>query len=167
MSPLVPAFAVSLALGAIGCGEGEDDEGGSLESVGTDVCASGKRWSGATSGSPLMLPGEDCIGCHASGEGPSYTIAGTVYSELAQTNGCAGVSSVEVEITDATGKVITLSTNAAGNFATGQAVTMPIGARLRQAGKVRAMAASVNAGSCNTCHTADGTSSAPGRILAP
>jgi mono/diheme cytochrome c family protein len=158
-------LAIPIAVLAGACGE--SDEGGGLDSVDPSVCASGKQWTGGTEGSPSMLPGTDCIGCHASGEGPSFTLAGTVYSDPHAKDSCGGVAAAEVEITDANGQVLTLSTNPAGSFYTHQSVTMPIHARVLRAGKVRAMTQAVDVGSCNTCHTTNGASDAPGRILAP
>ncbi len=151
-----------------GCGEGIGPGfgGGGLTSVSTSTCASGMQWQGGESSS-AMSPGQDCIACHDSGEGPHYTIAGTVYSDPHAKNDCGGSSGVTVEITGADGKVLTLTTNEAGNFYSRAAVAMPFTARVRQGNNMLPMAAAQSTGACNSCHTELGANAAPGRILAP
>ena len=48
-----------------------------------------------------------------------------------------------------------------------EAVAFPIRARVIVNGTVREMMGTVLIGDCNSCHTQDGTSSAPGRIALP
>jgi hypothetical protein len=103
------------------------------------------------------------------------TIAGTVYPTAHEPDDCDGVSGgdVQVVITDAAGKTLTLSVNAAGNFYSSATITMPFNAKVVSGTKERAMQAARSTGDCNTCHTASGTNttpgeaSAPGRIMAP
>ena len=73
-------------------------------------------------------------------------------------------------MTDAQGRTVTLSTNAAGNFfyETNQgSFVAPYSAKVIAGGKERVMKQSVPSGDCNSCHTQDGKSGAPGRIYAP
>ncbi|MEZ4222915.1 MAG: hypothetical protein R3B13_18375 [Polyangiaceae bacterium] len=135
------------------------------------VCSSDTHWTGGNHESPLMRPGGTCIQCHsASGEGPTLLVAGTVYPTAREPDDCNGISAIDVVVTDAQGKTVTLSTNAAGNFfyeAAPGALVPPYNAKVVSGGKERVMKQSVASGDCNTCHTQDGKDGAPGRIYAP
>jgi hypothetical protein len=122
--------------------------------------------------SPIMEPGGDCIGCHSSGEGPSFTFAGTVMAALNDGTNCSGVEGVTVTITGSDGRSLALTSNAVGNFYLGAqsgTITFPYKAEVTRAGKTVQMLTSRSAGEtdCASCHTAEGTSGAPGRIVAP
>jgi hypothetical protein len=119
-----------------------------------------------------MQPGGACIDCHSRDEGPNFSIAGTVYPTAHEPDECVGATSsdIEVEITDATGAVFTLSVNSSGNFyreRSAGTVTMPIRARVIEDGRIRAMIDPVPSGDCNSCHTERGSMDAPGRIMEP
>lgn len=121
-----------------------------------------------------MHPGVACIDCHTSSnnrEAPSFTIAGTVYPtahEPADCNGLDGTTDgVQVVITDAKGKKLTLDVNDVGNFSSVATLTMPYTAKVVSGSKERVMSASQTTGDCNSCHTESGASGAPGRIMAP
>ena len=146
-----------------------DDGGGGADSTPDSRCASGLRWTGGNSESPLMHPGGDCIGCHSSGEGPRFLVAGTVSASLDEPADCFGVEGAVVTITDANGTSIDATSNAAGNFyiSARQNLAMPIHASVQLGGHVNAMGAAQSTGACASCHTATGTGGAPGRILAP
>jgi hypothetical protein len=118
---------------------------------------------------PLMEPGGDCIGCHSkSDEGPAYSLAGTVMAATDDDDRCVGVGGLTVEITDANGAVLELTTNAVGNFFWSEPVAMPYEARVvGPNGSSRAMATPQSSGACGSCHTASGDKGAPGRILPP
>ncbi len=161
----VAVILAGLLLGA--CGEGGEG-GNEPDRTPPAKCTSGASWKGEEG--PLMQPGGDCIGCHASGEGPKYDIAGTVMGALDDDLNCNGPSGVQVEITDANNQVITLTTNAAGNFfheANGSTLAFPIKAKVIKDGKENAMSAAQATGACNSCHGNPPTAGAPGRILAP
>jgi len=158
------AAACLAALGA-GCGVG--GEGGNPP---PEVCSTSKAWTSGDRESPEMHPGDDCIGCHSSGEGPRFLIAGTVMNDLKDDTNCYGVEGVTVQITDANGKVNELTTNAAGNFyleSRGGSLATPFTAKVLRGGKEKAMTAAQSNGACATCHTAGGANGAPGRILPP
>ena len=70
--------------------------------------------------SPQMEPGGDCIGCHASGDGPRFVIAGTVMNALHDDTNCAGVAGVTVRVTGADGLSVEMVTNGVGNFYLGR-----------------------------------------------
>jgi len=144
------------------------------------VCTSGQRWTGGNTGSPLMHPGVACLSCHSGTGGggedgdeapPLWTIAGTVYPTVREPNDCNGVNGttagVQVIVTDAAGRVLTLPVNTSGNFYTNAAVTFPFHARVVRGGVVRMMTAAQSSGNCNGCHTQDGANGAPGRIVVP
>ena len=124
-----------------------------------------------------MEPGNTCIGCHSQGEGPTFSVAGTVYPTAHEPNECNGKSGVNVVITDSAGHVFTLPTNSAGNFACGSRArqgfpacagfTPPYSAKVVSNGVERAMSASQTTGDCNGCHTESGANDAPGRVMAP
>lgn len=116
-----------------------------------------------------MKPGGDCIGCHSQGEGPRFTVAGTVMNAYNDDTDCNGVSGVTVRLTDTNGKTLDLVTNSAGNFyrqgATG--IATPFTVKLINGTRERSMATPQTDGNCASCHSAQGANGAPGRILAP
>lgn len=111
-----------------------------------------------------MLPGSPCIACHSPGnldddrapardEDEHFTVAGTVFVSA---NGGAGVSGVTVEVSDADGEVIQMTTNEAGNFWSDRQVTPPLLAELVVDGERTAMRGDFDSGDCNDCHACDG-----------
>ncbi|HXU02452.1 MAG TPA: hypothetical protein VN903_15920 [Polyangia bacterium] len=136
----------------------------------TPVCTSMKTWTLGNRGAPEMNPGRACIDCHARGEGPRFTIAGTVYPTVNEPDLCYGAASssgAQIVITGADGQTLTLSPNAAGNFYSAVAVALPFSAKVVSAAGTRAMMATQTSGDCNSCHTQMGANSAPGRIMLP
>jgi len=156
---------------AAGMPSGECTTGDSGTFGGPVVCSSGTTWTSGNRESPLMHPGVACIACHtSSGEGPRFKVAGTVYPtghEPDDCNGADAATGAAVEVADATGKVVSLPVNAAGNFYSTTTITFPIQVAVVANGHRRAMSSSPPTGDCNTCHTQDGTNSAPGRIALP
>jgi cytochrome c553 len=132
-------------------------------------CSSGQTYIGEEGST--MRPGEACINCHESrGEGPRLTIAGTVYPTGHEPNDCRGANrdtGVSIVITDADGNEYTLEPNQSGNFTSNQAIATPYTARLVTADGERKMFTPQTIGDCNSCHTQDGMSGAPGRIVLP
>jgi hypothetical protein len=134
------------------------------------ACLSGITWTGGDEGSPEMHPGRSCIDCHAQGEGPKFLVAGTVFREPTEPNDTYGVQGVVVQLTDVKGKVITLTTNKAGNFTLrtrGNSIAFPFTAKVLFQGREAEMATPQSTGNCASCHTAKGENGAPGRIVAP
>jgi mono/diheme cytochrome c family protein len=134
------------------------------------ACTNGK--STITFGSQSMRPGEACIDCHTKNFGPFLTVAGTVYPTAHESNDCKGsnVTSASIIITDKNNKTLTLHPNSAGNFYSQTTVTAPYTVKLTYQGRERDMTGLVVAptnGDCNSCHTADGSNGAPGRIMLP
>jgi cytochrome c553 len=115
-----------------------------------------------------MHPGGDCIGCHAqSGEGPRYSVAGTVMGDLSDADDCYGVEGVTVRVTDANDVTHEVVSNAAGNFFMTEHVPAPYTVELDWEGGTSAMLTPQSVGSCASCHTAEGANAAPGRTVAP
>jgi cytochrome c553 len=138
------------------------------------VCTSGQSWTGGNKGSSSMYPGRACITCHSTvGDAPKFQIAGTVYPTAHEPDSCLGTNAggaITVEITDSVGTVVNLNANSSGNFSFRSRTAplkFPYTAKVKQGTKVRAMTASQNNGDCNSCHTQDGKSGAPGRVMAP
>jgi hypothetical protein len=158
--------AAALVLGA-GCGEAESSGVG----ISPQVCSTSSAVSAGESA--MMEPGGDCIGCHSGGEGPAFTVAGTVMAALHDDTNCSGVAGVTVRLTGADGNAIELTTNATGNFSylhTGAGgLAFPYQAEVSRNGTTIAMLTPRTAAetSCNACHTASGANGAPGRIVAP
>jgi hypothetical protein len=156
---------------------GGDDSGGTGDDAGQEaastavVCTSKTTWTRGDRGSSLMHPGRACITCHDANGGPSLTIAGTVFPTLHEPDDCNGVNGttagMTVVITDANNQSITINVNSAGNFFSQQTIAMPFHAKVVSGGKSRSMVAAQTTGDCNSCHTVQGTNSAPGRIQAP
>jgi hypothetical protein len=132
------------------------------------VCSSGATWAPGTPASELMHPGKPCLSCHAANDGPSYTLAGTVYPTIHEPNDCNGATApnLSVLIIDATGKSHTMPVNEAGNFFRVTSIPMPYRAMVVNGGKVREMKTPQTDGDCNGCHTEQGNR-APGRVMAP
>lgn len=159
-------------------GDGGTLDAGPLPDAGPDAmvgCASGVTWKLGNQKSPLMHPGLACNACHSVMGGPNLSIAGTVYKAPHDVNDCNGAApppTIIVTITDAKGKVVNATVNAAGNFDVprqngAQRLTAPYSAKLSDGVKTRAMVGKVTSGDCNSCHTAAGINGAPGRILVP
>ena len=141
-------------------------------SVATSVCKSGVQWTGGNEGNAEMNPGQDCVACHAKeGEGPTFAIAGTVFSSIQEADNCYGASGAEVIITGSDGKEFVLAANAAGNFSLDKSASaelkIPYTAKVRVGTKENAMVTPQVAGSCNSCHTKNGANAAPGRVMTP
>ncbi len=134
----------------------------------TGECSSGVEWTSGNEESPNMNPGQACIACHASGEGPEFTIAGTVMGDFADPDNCYGVEGMTVRITDADGVVTELLSNAAGNFYTTDDIAMPYTAEVEGTdGTISPMSGEQTSGDCASCHTAEGAEGAPGRVVEP
>jgi hypothetical protein len=131
---------------------------------------SGLKWIGGNREDPLMRPGLDCISCHAKGEGPRLSVAGTVYTNIDEKDEYFGVEGAVVQIVDAKGKSQKLTSNMAGNFflnARSGTPTAPLTVKVLVGKAVRAMESPAPSGNCASCHTAAGSGGAPGRIMAP
>jgi cytochrome c553 len=143
------------------------------------VCSSGRTVG--TSENADMAPGQTCIACHeytnAGGDGmeaPSFAFAGTVYATAHEPDDCAGGpippggERAEVEVVAADGQRYVAPVTEGGNFMLEDtAIAFPIQATVRFQGRSRAMVQSQLLGDCNLCHSVEGVSGAPGRIMLP
>jgi len=153
-------------------------EGTCTNPTGEPVCTSGVSWPPGADGDPMMNPGQTCVTCHQNdpeAEAPLLLFGGTVYTTKHEPNDCLGGSTntsdnLWVEITDASGTVINVPVNEAGNFYRYTAIgtlALPYTAKVYKNGLARAMATPQTSGDCNGCHTQDGANGAPGRIMMP
>lgn len=136
----------------------------------TPRCTSMTSWTGGDRGSSSMNPGLACISCHSRGEGPSFSIAGTVYPtghEPDRCNSTVGTAGARIVIIGADGKMVTLTPNSVGNFSSNTAIKTPYQAKVTYQGRERSMLSMQTSGDCNSCHTQNGSNSAPGRITVP
>jgi hypothetical protein len=130
---------------------------------------SGETTTDPTQPGPLMMPGDNCLRCHnpiSDTGAPPWSAGGTVFpaTDAKTTDGVMGAV---VEITDAQGKVVKLTTNEAGNFYTAEALEAPLRVALTHDGKRIEMPVDAPAGSCNACHSLPPVGGAPGRIHLP
>ena len=191
--PLCAAVGVACGPGVAsggGEGEGEGDVAGEGEgervpidagappggyattppaSAGGVDCSTGQWWTRGDRESENMHPGRDCIDCHRDrGEGPRYTVAGTVFQDLVDEDDCRGIPAVTVDILDSNGNVaFSMTSTAVGNFHSRTAITGAYTARVTYDGRTAEMTTPQTDGACNHCHTAAGIEDAPGRILVP
>jgi hypothetical protein len=136
----------------------------------TSVCTSGTQWTSGDRGSSSMHPGAACIDCHTRRNGPTFSIAGTLYPTAHEPSDCNGTNrgNATVVITDANGVSTTLTVNAAGNFARNlRTFKAPYTAKVVSNGTERVMTTPQTSGDCNGCHTEAGSNGAPGRIQLP
>jgi hypothetical protein len=141
------------------------------------MCTSNTQWTGGDSGNANMHPGKACRSCHVAfgkATGKTFDVAGTVYPSAHEPDDCNGVSvaGAQVIITDANGQTHALDVNAVGNFNHPDlfgfaAFPVPYHAKVVYNGQERVMSAAQTSGDCNSCHTQDGASMAPGRIMLP
>jgi hypothetical protein len=94
-------------------------------------------------------PGKDCLSCHATIEGKTWTIAGTLQDATG-----AGIPGATIEVTDADGQTLQLVTAANGNFYTLKPVSFPVKPRASKCPSDQAMSSTAQNGSCNAsgCH---------------
>jgi len=137
------------------------------------VCTSGQHWNGRDGRD--MRPGEACVACHiGNNDGPSWLVGGTVYQTGHDPNDCNGANvAAVVTVTDKNGSSQSVTVNvasSAGNFfmpTSSSWPVFPITATVTYQGKTRSMVTQVPSGDCNSCHTENGTSNAPGRVALP
>ena len=167
------------------CTAGPPDGGSSMTPAQT-TCESNSAWNAGIRGSSHMNPGLACRSCHLGdnfmGQNPTgaveafraYFFMGTVFPSLHGRDLCNGAppAGTVVEILDKNG-VVQLRMQAAppsGNFfstSTMAGIQLPYTARVLANGKSVSMNTPQTNGDCNTCHTEQGLSGAPGRIVWP
>lgn len=134
------------------------------------VCTSATTWTSSDK-STKMNPGKACITCHNSFAGePILQVGGTIYPTSHEPDKCYGVQGTSVVLTDSTGRKVTLTSGATGNFTlstNATALVFPINVKVTKNGIERAMVQKAPHGDCNACHTENGANGAPGRILNP
>ena len=133
------------------------------------TCTSGQYLHGSDDVGAAMHPGGACISCHRGNEGPTFTIAGTVFPTAHEYDDCVSTAAGkgQVVITDSNGVDHAISVGVSGNFYSQQAISLPYRAKVVVGGQERAMSSSQQSGDCNSCHTLNGANGAPGRIMLP
>lgn len=135
-----------------------------------DACRTGQWWISGDSRSSAMVPGGECIACHARQGGPAYAVAGTIMGDYNDAENCRGVPGAIVEIIGADGRVTRLTSNSAGNFyqsTRGSTIVKPYTARVTLNGATYVMETETSDGDCNSCHSATGNGDTQGRIVGP
>jgi hypothetical protein len=146
-----------------GCGGGSDGE----SEPSPENCSTAPAADPGDEGE-YMRPGGNCISCHQEeGEGPRYTVAGTVMGDYLDDDDCEGIDGVVVELTGADGNVISLDTNEVGNFFYEGELAKPYTARVLDGDTELVMEAAQNDGNCMNCHSSLGAAGSPGRIVSP
>ena len=120
---------------------------------------------------PNMRSGENCLSCHRAGGLASvkpWTAAGTVFRS-ADSSLDDGVEGATITITDSVGNVVTLTSNAVGNFYTLEPLQKPLRMAIEYEGRRAEMPLALDAqGACNGCHShPDPIGGAKGRIRIP
>lgn len=109
-------------------------------------------------------PGQPCLTCHGpGGEGPRFTIGGTIFSTAQGGVAVAGATVVVVDASNVTTRLVSASN---GNFYSNANLTLPLRVSASKCPDTKPMIgaiASAQDGDCNGCHQA-GTS---GRIHLP
>jgi hypothetical protein len=111
----------------------------------------------ATGESGEHNPGQPCLVCHAAGgEGPTFRLAGTIYTGLA---GGAPVVGATIRVIDADGSEHTTVSARNGNFWFEEAIAFPARTSASSCPDTRPMITLLDgaSGSCNAngCHDAD------------
>lgn len=138
---------------------------GPVTNCGVQQTDGSATWSG--DGSSNMLPGQNCLQCHAVGSGNDreFVFAGTLYTTSTSTNPQYPGT---VSVVDATGATASVSTHSSGNFYCDSwncPVNIPLSVTVSDsAGHSNWMLHQVTVGSCNACHTQSGQCAAPGHI---
>ncbi|APR85809.1 Hypothetical protein A7982_11158 [Minicystis rosea] len=122
----------------------------------------------------LMYPGRACITCHEQHDENKFKLGGTVFAlgkvldDCLPAPGAPDLTAAQVIIHDANG-AHQLSVNEVGNFRSHKDddIVFPYTAEVVYQGKSRAMSTMQSDGDCNKCHSATGSSGAPGRIALP
>ncbi|MCC6528205.1 MAG: hypothetical protein IT373_36500, partial [Polyangiaceae bacterium] len=127
----VAALAAVVLVGA-GVACSKDDDGAGTGGGGATATGGAGGASGCALTEPAwglggdrMLPGTDCLACHAPGEtaqGSPFTVAGTVFRSASCPEPVAGAT---VHVEDANGTSRALVTNEVGNFFTPDALVAP------------------------------------------
>lgn len=119
-------------------------------------------------GSADMLPGSNCVGCHTPGSAvddrpnakdvnhqpiPYFSVAGTVYADA---DGHEVLAGAVVRVTDVEGATIEMTSSAAGNFFSEEAMEGPFSVEVEHEGRLKSMSGAATSGACNACHACDG-----------
>lgn len=98
--------------------------------------------------------GEPCLACHGKGEGPDFSLGGTLYTALA---GGSPVAGATIRVTDADGVELTVISARNGNFWIEDAIAFPVQVQASACPSTLPMVAPSSVGNCNAsgCHDSD------------
>jgi hypothetical protein len=107
--------------------------------------------------------GQACIACHEADGGPRFTLAGTLYDDVA---GTAPIAGATIIVTDANGATTDLVTQQNGNFWTNEPLVFPVHVAASACPDTVPMIGAITTGDCSAggCHAAG---SATGRVHLP
>jgi hypothetical protein len=171
---VIAHFIASVALAACVGGVGGDGTGSGSGSgsgsgaVDAAVDAPKLMWVDAATGSgnglpcknPVPIaqlpsghhePGKNCFTCHGQNASPSFTLAGTLYTNSTGNTAYRGAT---ITITDSNNQTIELVTALNGNFYTTQAIAFPVlvmASSCPDAVKMN-VAVAATGRACNSCH---------------
>ena len=164
---------ISFASALVACDVGLVPPAGARGGDGPDGGAAGsapdRTGGGADGGAPVEIAcdpqvesgesgehnaGQPCLACHGNGEGPDFSLAGTVYGSL---GGGAPVVGATIHVTDADGVEYIAVSARNGNFWLREAITFPVQVRASACPSTQPMIAPSATGNCNAggCHDAD------------
>jgi hypothetical protein len=133
-------------------------------------CTSGTLYTSGAN--PSMAPGRSCRGCHDGSSASDMIAGGTVYPTGHEPDNCNGIAgNANVVMTDGAGHTVTMAVNAAGNFSlltpAPAGFAPPFTVKVQTETRTREMLTPISNGDCNACHTQNGASGAPGRVVLP
>ncbi len=144
------------------------------------LAALGTSCSGREDPNALRNQGEDCLSCHKpGGKAPRslFGVSGTVFRSASGEPREDGAAGVAVVLSDAAGRQVTLTSNAAGNFWSKEDLRYPVRVTLRRPSEgapgpalaeQHGQAATCTHGNCNQCHSYERPGvGAKGRLVRP
>jgi len=136
-----------------GAPAGPAPDGGAVDAAPPAADAAACLPALATTDKGKHHPGESCARCHEGIKAPRFASAGTLYDGRTGTVPVAGAT---IELIDAAGKIVRLTTALNGNFYTTEPLVLPVFTRASACPADRPMISKVQNGDCNAagCHVA-------------
>lgn len=97
--------------------------------------------------------GKNCLtsGCHASGGWKRFSVGGTIYTDA---EGAGAMAGAQIEVVDAHGITVNLTSDQIGNIYSAQSMTAPFTISVSYRGRMVKMPGTASSGGCNadSCH---------------
>jgi len=152
--PTIPILVALQTLGCVGSIVETGEVANSTADAGANTAPGDCVPQSVASESGHHNPGTACLQCHGAGQGPDFTLGGTVYDGL---NSDVPMAGVTVTLLDADGVELILTTSENGNFWTNQQLAYPVTTTTSNCPNTHPMLSTVqSAGAdCNSggCHT--------------